>query len=57
MLSVRPGMSESEHPIDIDIIEECCNDLRQHGSMRMVDLTCIARIDKLRSFLRDERDS
>lgn len=35
MLSVRPGMSESEHSIDTGLIDRCPIDLQRHSRLHM----------------------
>ena len=57
MLSVRPGMSESEHSIDTGLIDSCPIDLQKHGQLHMEDLEGMARIAKSNCALSDERDT
>ena len=38
MLLVRPGMSESEQPIGIEIMDMCYSDRQRHGRKHIEDL-------------------
>lgn len=38
MLLVRPGMSESEQPVDMDIMDMCYSDLQRHGPKHIENL-------------------
>ena len=48
-------MSESEHPMDLGMVDEYSNEVRKHGSMHVEGLACMACIDEPDSFLSEER--
>lgn len=48
-------MSESEHPMDMDMVDECRNEVRKHGSVHVEGLECMACIGESDSFLSEER--